>query len=251
MKILTLVRAFFNNWTYPIILFGTTLFLMVVSGFENSRSHYFQNIAGITMCLGVLILIISSIYQFSKKQWKKGLVTIAVLIGGTIFGAIIFFIVATAIPMIDGDHWADDLEIPTNISIDNPIDMVSYRRPDSIYSLTKSQMDLVLYNSDQPGMYEFDFWAGKLDNGTIYLKAFEITQEDELSSDNLRKQSEVNIVNPSYTFKRFGSTEYFKIYEGDWGNYYAARFEVWFRPTTGSEERKLFEKNFKIEGWMH
>ena len=40
------------------------------------------------------------------------------------------------------------------------------------------------------------------------------------------------------------------IGEGDWGKYYAARFEVWFDPDSGAPERKLLEKNFKIEGWQ-
>ena len=251
MKILTLLRAFFNNWTYPISLFGTTLFLMVVSGFENNHTHYFQNTAGILLCLGVLILIISSVYQFSKKQWKKGLITIAALFGGTIFASIIFFIIATAVPMIDGDHWAEDLKIPTGIQIQNPVNMDSYSRPDSILQISKTQPDLVLYNSAQPGMYEYDFWTNKIESGTIYLKAFEITQEEELSTDNLKIDSEILISNSSDSITRFSSTRFFTIYEGDWGKFYAARFEVWFKPTSGGQERKLFEKNFKIEGWMH
>jgi hypothetical protein len=40
------------------------------------------------------------------------------------------------------------------------------------------------------------------------------------------------------------------IYEGDWGKPYAARFEVWFKPDNGGNEQKLFQKNYKIEGWM-
>jgi len=251
MRILKLARAFFNNWTYPIFLFGATMFLMVVSGFENNHSHYFQNTAGIILCLGVLILLISSIYQFSQKQWKKGLLTITALIGGTIFASIIFFIIATAIPIIDGDHWADDLEIPTGIQIENPVNMYSYTRPDSILKVKKIQTDLVLYNSDQPGMYEYDFWTGKIESGTIYLKAYEITQEDELSADNVKKDSKISISNSSDSITRFSSIRNFTIYEGDWGKFYAARFEVWFKPTSGGQERKLFQKNFKIEGWMH
>lgn len=251
MKILTLIRAFFNNWTYPMLFFGTTLFLMVVSGFENNHTHYFQNTAGILLCLGVLILIISSVYQFSKKQWKKGLITIGALFGGTFFASIIFLIIATAVPMIDGDHWADDLKIPTGIQIENPVNMNNYSRPDSIFKLNKTQQDLVLYNSDQPGMYEYDFWTGKIESGTIYLKAFEITNDEELSTDNVKQDTKISINNPTDSIVRFSSTGNFKIYEGDWGKFYAARFEVWFNPNSGGQEIKLFQKNFKIEGWMH
>jgi hypothetical protein len=55
--------------------------------------------------------------------------------------------------------------------------------------------------------------------------------------------------NPTDTLSRFNTEESFTIYEGDWGNPYAARFEVWYRPNKG-EERKLKSKNFKIEGWQ-
>jgi hypothetical protein len=40
------------------------------------------------------------------------------------------------------------------------------------------------------------------------------------------------------------------IYEGDWGVYYPARFELWFVPDSGQQERKLIEQIFKVEGWM-
>ena len=39
------------------------------------------------------------------------------------------------------------------------------------------------------------------------------------------------------------------IYEGNWGQFYGARFEVWFKPDSGGAERKLLEKNYKIQGW--
>jgi hypothetical protein len=57
-------------------------------------------------------------------------------------------------------------------------------------------------------------------------------------------------VNKSDRIIRFESPNYFTIYEGDWGKPYAARFEVWFEPTENGNERKLFEKNFIIEGWQ-
>ena len=40
------------------------------------------------------------------------------------------------------------------------------------------------------------------------------------------------------------------IYEGDWGVYYPARFELWFVPESGLPERKLLEDSFRIEGWQ-
>lgn len=50
--------------------------------------------------------------------------------------------------------------------------------------------------------------------------------------------------------EKFGAKAGFTIYEGDWGKPYAARFEVWFKPDSGKQERKIAERIFKIEGWQ-
>jgi hypothetical protein len=49
---------------------------------------------------------------------------------------------------------------------------------------------------------------------------------------------------------KFGTKKHFTIYEGDWGNPYAGKFELWFKPKNGGRERKLLTKNYIIEGWM-
>ena len=39
------------------------------------------------------------------------------------------------------------------------------------------------------------------------------------------------------------------IDEGSWEDYYAARTELWFRPTNGGEERLIYSKIFRIDGY--
>jgi hypothetical protein len=49
---------------------------------------------------------------------------------------------------------------------------------------------------------------------------------------------------------RFGTgrdSSFTKVIGGD---PYAARFGVWFKPVNHAPDRKLFEKNYKIEGWQ-
>lgn len=252
MVVINAIKGFFNNWFYPVILFGVTLILFVFSGFENGHSHYFQNTAGIILCFGILTLLVSTIFQFIKRKWTEGIITIVILFGGTIISSILFLIIATVIPMIEGDKWADNLEIPKNIVLDNPIDL-TYIIPhdDSVRNIKKNNPDLQIYNSTQKGIYQYDFWFGRIDRGTIYLKAFEVTHETALSKKTLKEKSEIAVFNPSDSIMKFGTTNDFTIYEGDWGKPYAARFEVWFKPETSGQERKIFQKNFKIEGWMH
>lgn len=230
----------FDKWWRPILFFLFIAGLVIMNSELNIR--FLKKPLDFLATVSIFVLLISFCYQLYKGRYLKGFINLFIL-----FVTGVISMMAT---MIDGDHRADDLKIPTDIQIENPINMDSYARPDSILKLNKTQPDLVLYNSDQPGMYEYDFWTNKIESGTIYLKAFEITQDEELSTDNLKKDSKISIDNSSDSIVRFSSTR-FTIYEGDWGKFYAARFEVWFKPTTGGQERKLFQKNFKIEGWMH
>lgn len=199
---------------------------------------------------GMLGLVISIVYQLIKKRWLKAILT-GLFFGGTIAAFVVYVLFSFFLETVDGDKWADNLKIPTDIQLDIPVDLaLRNQRQDSVPAWTKYTGDFQLYNSFQPGLYEYDFWTGKIEAGTIYLKAFEITQEYALSTDWLPERSAVKIYNPTDSILKFGTTTHFTIYEGDWGKPYAARFEVWFKPDKGGQERKLFMENYKIEGWQ-
>ncbi|QIF02591.1 hypothetical protein [Roseimicrobium sp. ORNL1] len=103
----------------------------------------------------------------------------------------------------------------------------------------------------QRGTYEVVYALNPGEPGWVYLKAFEVTKGTPLSVANLEDASTTRLLWSSNPAERFGAKAGFTIYEGDWGQPYAARFEVWFRPLSGKSKRKLAERNFKIEGWQH
>jgi len=107
-----------------------------------------------------------------------------------------------------------------------------------------------LVNGMQPGMYGVEYSLNPGEPGIAYLKAFEVTKGTPLSVDRVKANSSTRLVWSANPDERFGTKSAFKIYEGDWGKPYAARFEVWFKPDSGATERKLAERNFKIEGWQ-
>ncbi|HEX8016428.1 MAG TPA: hypothetical protein VF465_14445, partial [Flavobacterium sp.] len=218
------------------------------------ESSVLTRIGLVWLVFGLFGLLISVIYQLVNKRWFKGLITL-VLFGGTIVVFIGYMVVAFFIEQETPDTWAKNLTIPKNIQIDNPVDLdfgakFESQRPDSITNQIVTKTELQLYNSFQPGLYEYDFWIGKIESGSIYLKAFEITHNEALSVDELPRASSIQVYNPTDSIKKFSTGKDFTIYEGDWGDPYAARFEVWFKPDNGKNERKLFSKNYKIEGWM-
>lgn len=85
--------------------------------------------------------------------------------------------------------------------------------------------------------------------GCVYLKAYEITGNTRLSEDRLKKRSTELIGWSEDPKELFRSSFQFTIYEGELSQFYGARFEVWFAPENGKDDRKLIESNWKIDGW--
>ncbi len=102
----------------------------------------------------------------------------------------------------------------------------------------------------QPGIYGVVYSLNPGEPGSVYLKAFEVTQGTPLSVERLEAKSKTRMTWSGDLTERFGAKAGFTIYEGDWGKPYAARFEVWFTPDSGQPDRKLAERIFRIEGWM-
>ncbi|HNS22904.1 MAG TPA: hypothetical protein PKH24_20565 [Sedimentisphaerales bacterium] len=117
-------------------------------------------------------------------------------------------------------------------------------------SIRRGAPILNLYRGMQPGIYEVEAWINPGEPGLVYLKAFEVTRGTRLSSSDLRKYSNERTGWSDDPNELFYSNTNVTLYEGDWGQPYAARFELWFVPDSGQAERKLLERIFKIEGWQ-
>lgn len=118
-------------------------------------------------------------------------------------------------------------------------------------SFRNGQPDLTLRNGMQGGIYEVSTWCNPGEKGVIYLKAFEITKGTPLSAARLKPRSSTVSGWSDNPQEQFLSAMEITIYEGNWGQFYGARFEIWFKPDDDSKpERKLFEKNYKIQGWQ-
>ena len=52
------------------------------------------------------------------------------------------------------------------------------------------------------------------------------------------------------SFSKIVDKQEFTIFEGDWGEYYAVRVEVWHCDASTKKETKLLEKIYRMEGWM-
>lgn len=229
----------FDKWWRPIVFCGLSFGLFAIG--ELTKNYTIQYIFFSLFGLGLLGLLVSTVYQLAKKRWLFAIITSVIfgfiLVGFFFYSMAMFFNIQS-----EPDRYADDLKIPTNIVINEPLGQTE---PGRI-----NDTDFYLYNDSQPGRYKYAFWTRHIEKGRIYFKAFEITKNDPLSTNRLPEMSSLIIDNPSDSIMKFSSATEFAIYEGDWGKPYAARFELWFKPDNGGHDRKLLEKNYKIEGWM-
>lgn len=118
---------------------------------------------------------------------------------------------------------------------------------------------IVVVDYGQPGEYRYMANVPAIpEKGKIYLKLYEATTNLPLSEHNV-KTSTTLLVEPSDTSRiykmtdkepnRWNATDEFTIHEGSWGDYYAARVELWYQPESGGEEQLLHSVIYQIEGW--
>lgn len=110
--------------------------------------------------------------------------------------------------------------------------------------------DLQLYRGSQGGIYHATWLCNPGEAGVTYLRAYEASRGTRLSAQRLDQASACRMGWSDQPGELFFAPAEFTIYEGDWDKYYAARFELWFRPDAGGEERLIMAKHFRIEGWM-
>lgn len=219
----------FNKWIESVFGWGSILLFLAVV---------------VATLLGVVV-------AFVRRDFKRGLLTGLL---GIVCG--VGLMVANGIAMLcfmfaDPDHFADDLTLPTGVALAEP---VPYTDEESLRHRVSEPVDgaacIQLYKGFQGGIYEADVWCNPQEPGHLYLKAFEITRAIELSGDAIRECTTQSAKYGPADRPPFLHQMSFTVYEGNWGQYYGARIEVWFKPDGPGQERKLLEKNFKIEGWM-
>lgn len=119
---------------------------------------------------------------------------------------------------------------------------------------------IVVVDYGQPGQYRYMANVPAIpEKGKIYLKLYEATTNLPLSEYikyNTTIEVEASDTAVIYAMKSDGkhsmetkNTQYFTVQEGSWGDYYAARVELWYQPESGYEEQLLHSVIYQIEGW--
>ena len=108
---------------------------------------------------------------------------------------------------------------------------------------------LQLREGIQGGIYHYTLYYPALPDGEVFLRCFEASEDLELSNPRLKETTAVEVKGHT-DFGPVVEGQQFTIYEGDWGDYYAARVEVWHKDAATGEKTKLTEKTYRVEGWM-
>lgn len=207
------------------------LFLLVELGYAHALLGFF-----IFLSLGFLVA--SWIILLINKKWWKFIVSLLVSV---------FFLLISPLPLAMAagsgpDSFGKRHPIPEGMVYNIPLE--------DINGFAEAQIDSLDTNSYLQIWgcwirYRYDFYYDSLPAGDIYLRCYEATDNIPLT---LSPNSSVQI-DSVYTFSKIVDKQDFYIYEGDPGDYYAARIEVWHRDRKTLKERKLLEKIYRVEGW--
>lgn len=245
-------------WVFPL----ATVLLLVATMFVAGESTVWGFVlAGITALVLLLQLPVFIILLLRKEWWRAVgafLAGIASLVLEAVIGFMFFSMGVAGLFSMAPDDFGKSHPIPEGLEYNIPITDTAHRwnatdgdifTPVDIDS-TDTTTWLQIWNGDQGGIYNFAFYWPALENGEIYLRCFEVTENIELSKDRLKPRTTTQVLNHN-GFGQIVEPNHkdFTIYEGDWEDYYAVRVEVWHKPAKG-KARKLMEKIYRMEGWM-
>ena len=223
-------------WIFPVV--NLACLLLTIPSLNNDL----WDLASSFIIVFILLMVIQGIiiiFCLCEKEWWRAV--------GSVIGVVVCFIVFSFVSFVYLIHASSQ---PNSFGKEHPIpEDLEYNIPLGYDSVDDCDTcHLKIWNSFQGGIYEYSFYYSALPDGKVYLRCFEVTENIELSASRLQTASSVEVKNHT-GFGVIANKQEFTIYEGDWGDYYAARIEVWFKNASTKEETKLLEKIYRVEGW--
>lgn len=230
-------------WIFPIVNLVSALLIVP------SANHNLWGLTSALFIVFVVLLVVQGIifiYCLCKKEWWQSV--------GSAIGCIVCFIAFYIISFIylivsssQPDPFGKEHPIPEGMEYEIPL--YENAPVEVIVDGFSEKECLQVWNDFQGGLYQYSFYYPELPDGDVFLRCFEVTENIELSTSRLRKASTVKVIDHT-EFGMIADKQNFTIYEGDWGDYYAARIEVWYKNARTGKETKLLEKIYRVEGWM-
>ncbi len=252
----------FPCWVFA---YGVSMAMLCPVAFFRIWEHHIDVILTSTVfgaaLIFALLIIATLIVTIMKKQYRNA----GRIVGIGVVLIIYTFIVSLFAGMGEGafDNFGKRHPIPEGMEYEETIveEKGWYSR-----NRTQQEWDSIITErtfllTGEKGVYRYMVYLPPMDEeGDIYLKMYEATTNLPLSEKVVKNRSNIHIL-PSdtaviYQMKGISTSSWLEdmreaivINEGSWEDYYAARTELWFRPTNGGEERLVYSKIFRIEGY--
>ena len=170
------------------------------------------------------------------------IVKIAILFLGGIFFSWLFILIFYDYPQ---DSFSN-IKIPKDLDFEKPIESLTNKQIDSLENKIVNEEEILVIGNGYNG-YEFYVWHKPTEFGTLYIKAFELTQNIQLSEEKLTSRTSHQINQLDTKFNLYKSKTV--IDEGTFEKYYPVRFELWFKSQDSGNEIKVKEAYYVIDGW--
>jgi len=227
-------------WSFPVL---SAFFMLTLGLLFTTVPSLLETIVFILLFLTLLALPVSWIILLVNRQWLKCLMSLL----ASVLVVCVSWIPLVCAAMTGPDGFGRAYPIPEGLEYNLPLST------DSNLSLPIDSLDidsyLQVWTDYDGGVYMYDLYYDALPAGEIFLRCYEATRNIPLSEERIPEESRVSI-NSTTSFSKLISRKKFTIYEGDYGDYYAARIEVWHRNAETKREMKLLEKVYRVEGWM-
>jgi hypothetical protein len=249
-----------KSWLMPVVFIGFILlrFIIAIPGFyiDSSNESYMKlldfAVESLLFPIGNAFLFILNVFLliYYRKvipnlDGKVGLMAIAV---GLFIVSFLILSFWASFNDYRYDHFADNLTIPDGLKTEEPL--YDTLEKGQIESIKLSCRDtLILYSDGQ--QYSADIWfSPKEESGKVCIEAIEVTTGTELS--DLKEKTLTPIAATTESNRMICQyINSFSIYEGNFGQYYAAEIKAWFIPDNPENEPYVIaSKIYKVQGWQ-
>ena len=228
-------------WVCALICLAMTAGLILME-IRNYHLSWLEDmlLAGFMLTAGLQILLF--IVSLFKRRF---LVALGVFLGG-IVNLYAFLMLCFMLWMLQGenDDFGQRHPIPAGMECQEPNESFCEEDVDS----TDINSWLRIHDEFQPGIYEVQYFSQALPDGYLYLKCFEATEDIALSTDRIFQRTKKE-VDHHKEFGPVGGYSVFTLYEGDMGDFYAVRVEVWHHDAKTNKEKMLCQKIYRMQGW--
>lgn len=258
-------------WWLPPILF-VLLSATAILTLKCGSARWIQFLAVVVWLLSIPLILVHLVILIKDKHWLKFICSLAIeivpvgIIGVLLaikgfkhtWNLIAMLLASLLWPAVDpSDGFGKEHPKPEGLEYSIPLGIKSevidgewntlFEEP--LVDSTDTASYLQIWKDYEGGRYTYDFSYPALPAGTVFLKCYEAGDNIPLSTDVMRRNTFVPCT-ATLSFSTLVNKREFVIYEGDWGDYYAVRVEVWHRDSVTHQESKLMEKVYRMEGWM-